>query len=205
MTHVILVCPSDDQLMASCIPAMSSVEDAINPIEESDVITPIEQSNAITLIEQSNKINSILSNLIDLTKDALKRKVDFESKECSLKFDIGDRTLELGRIEFSLLIGFSVGKVIFPEVKVGDIPPLVRRLFPEKVPEKCKRPKGVSYNVKGIELLEFVKDDWKWKNIIDEDVVCVCLLLMAEHIFMGREPNHVMGKPIMMLAENLTT
>ncbi|GJY67353.1 hypothetical protein Tco_0469591 [Tanacetum coccineum] len=110
----------------------------------------------------------------------------------------------LGRIEFSLLTGFSIGKVIFPKVKAGDIPPLVRRLFPEKVPGKYKRPKGVSYNVKGLELLDFVKDDEKWKNISDVDAVRVCLLLMAEHVFMGRETNHVMGKPIMMLAENLT-
>ncbi|GJT53746.1 hypothetical protein Tco_0988800, partial [Tanacetum coccineum] len=75
---------------------------------------------------------------------------------------------------------------------------------PEKVPGKCKRPKGVSYNVKGLELLDFVKDDEKWKNISDVDAVRVGLLLMAEHVFMGREPNHVIGKPIMMLAENLT-
>ncbi|GJX13008.1 hypothetical protein Tco_0204766 [Tanacetum coccineum] len=101
------------------------------------------------------------------------REVDFKSKEDSPKFDIGGHTLELGRIEFSLLTGFSVGKVIFPEVKVGDIPPLVRCLFPEKVPGKCKRQKGVSYNVKGRELLDFVKDDEKWKNISDVDVVRV--------------------------------
>ncbi|GJX34717.1 hypothetical protein Tco_0246274 [Tanacetum coccineum] len=169
-----------------------------------DVIEPIEQSNAITTIEESNASNHILTNLTDPTEDALKREVDFKSKEDSPKFDIGGHTLELGRIEFSLLTGFSVGKVIFPEVKAGDIPPLVRCLFLEKVPGKCKRQKGVSYNVKGRELLDFVKDDEKWKNISDVDVVRVCLLLMAEHVFMGREPNHVMGKPIMMLDENLT-
>ncbi|GJZ06268.1 hypothetical protein Tco_0540061 [Tanacetum coccineum] len=83
----------------------------------------------------------------------------------------------LGRIEFSLLTGFSIGKVIFPKVKAGDIPPLVRRLFPEKVLGKYKRPKGVSYNVKGLELLDFVKDDEKCKNISDVDAVRVCLLL----------------------------
>ncbi|GKC24355.1 hypothetical protein Tco_1026505 [Tanacetum coccineum] len=103
--------------------------------------------------------------------------VDFKSKEDTLKFDIGGHTLELGRIEFSLLTGFSIGKVIFPKVKTDDIPPFVRH---------------------------FVKDDEKWKNISDVDVVRVYLLLMAEHVFMGREANHVMGKPIMMLAENLT-
>nr|GEV89183.1 UDP-glycosyltransferase 73E1-like [Tanacetum cinerariifolium] len=96
----------------------------------------------------------------------IEREVDFKSKEDSLKFDIGGHTLELGRIKFSLLTGFSIGKVIFPKVTSGDIPPLVRRLFPEKVLGKYKRPK--------------------------------------EHVFMGRETNHVMGKPIMMLAENLT-
>nr|GEU43526.1 hypothetical protein [Tanacetum cinerariifolium] len=100
---------------------------------------------------------------------------------CSLKFDIGGHTLELERIKFSLLTSFFVGKVIFLKVKADNIPPLVRRLFLEKVPRKCKRPKGVSYNVKGRELLDFVKDDEKWKNINDVDAVRVCLLLMAEH------------------------
>nr|GEX80209.1 phospholipase-like protein [Tanacetum cinerariifolium] len=132
------------------------------------------------------------------------REVDFKSKEDTLKFDIGGHTLELGRIEFNLLTDFSIGKVIFQKVKAGDIPLLVRLLFPEKVPGKYKRPKGVSYNVKGLELLDFVKDDEKWKNISDVNAICVCLLLMAEHVFMGRETNHVLGKPIMMLAENLT-
>nr|GEX12200.1 phospholipase-like protein [Tanacetum cinerariifolium] len=173
---------------------MSSVE---------DVIIPIEQSNAITPIEELNASNHILTNLTDPSEDALKREVDFKSKEDTLKFDISGHTLELGRIEFSLLTGFSIGKVSFPKVKAGDIPPLVRRLFPEKVPRKYKRPKGVSYNVKGLELLDFVKDDDKWKNISDVDAVRVCLLLMAKHVFMGQETNHVMGKPIMMLAENL--
>nr|GEX07127.1 hypothetical protein [Tanacetum cinerariifolium] len=132
------------------------------------------------------------------------REVDFKSKKDTLKFDIGGHTLELGRIEFNLLTDFSIGKVIFPKVKAGDIPLLVRLLFPEKVPGKYKGPKGVSYNVKGLELLDFVKDDEKWKNISDVNAICVCLLLIAEHVFMGRETNHVMGKPIMMLAENLT-
>ncbi|GJX58475.1 hypothetical protein Tco_0289865 [Tanacetum coccineum] len=147
--------------------------------------------------------HNVADALTKVVYDA-KREVDFKSKEDSMKFDIDGHTLELGRIEFSLITGFSVGKIIFPEVKAGDIPPLVRRIFPEKVPGKCKRPKGVSYNVKSHELLDFVKDDEKWKNISDVDAVRVCLLLMAEHAFMGREPNHVMGKPIKMLAENLT-
>ncbi|GJV87240.1 phospholipase-like protein [Tanacetum coccineum] len=121
---------------------MSSVE---------DVIIPIEQSNAITPIEESNASNHILTNLTDPT-DALKVydakvtisvKVDFKSKEDTLKFDIGGYTLNLG----------------------SSTP------VSEKVPRKYKRPKGVSYNVKGLELLDFIKDDEKWKNISDVDIV----------------------------------
>nr|GEV44347.1 putative ribonuclease H-like domain-containing protein [Tanacetum cinerariifolium] len=119
---------------SACVPDMSSVE---------DVIILIEKSNVITLIEESNASNRILTNLTDPTEDVLKREVDFKSKEDTLKFDIGGHTLELGRIEFSLLT--------------------------KKVPGKNKRPKGVSYNVKGLELLDFVKDDEKWKNISDVD------------------------------------
>ncbi|GKA48260.1 phospholipase-like protein [Tanacetum coccineum] len=169
----------------ACVTDMSFVE---------DVIIPIEQSNAITSIEESNASNHILTNLTDPTEDALKvydakvtirsslnwlhifrdnhdnhllnhilqhqREVEFKSKEDTLKFDIAGHTLELGRIEFSLLTSFSIGKY--------------------------KRPKGVSYDVKGLEQLDFVKDDEKWKNISDVDAVRVCLLLMAEHVFMGQ-------------------
>ena len=151
--------------------------------------------NLISSYHDNHLLNYVLQH---------QRYADSASIESTLKFDIGDHTLELGRTEFCLLTGFSAGKVVFPEVNKRNIPPLVRRLFPEKVPQKKrKKPEGVSYNVKGSELQSFLTEEDKWKKLTDEDAVRVCLLIMSENIFMGREPRHVVGKPIMMLAEDL--
>ncbi|GKA60186.1 hypothetical protein Tco_0759593 [Tanacetum coccineum] len=55
-----------------------------------------------------------------------------ESIDSNLVFDIAGDTLLFGRSEFCLLTGFACGKVVFPEYIDDDIPPFLRRVFPDK-------------------------------------------------------------------------
>ncbi|GJX78058.1 hypothetical protein Tco_0324869 [Tanacetum coccineum] len=47
--------------------------------------------------------------------------------------------------------------------------------------------KGESYNVKIKDLEILIKDKAMWKRLNDNDVVRVCLLLILEEVFMGKE------------------
>ncbi|GJW46952.1 phospholipase-like protein [Tanacetum coccineum] len=135
------------------------------------------------------------------------RYEESSSIEVPIVFDIGGHTLQLGRNKFCLLTGFTYGKVAFDELK-DDILPFIRRVFLEKVHEKGKersksKNKGVSYNVKGCDLEQLVKDEKMWEKLSDKDAVRVCLLLMEESVFMGKEPRRVVKSRMMMLVEDL--
>nr|GEX74711.1 phospholipase-like protein [Tanacetum cinerariifolium] len=45
-------------------------------------------------------------------------------------------------------------------------------------------------NIKGERLFELVKNDREFNELEDEDVVCVCLLLALDYVFMGQELKH---------------
>ncbi|GJR37148.1 hypothetical protein Tco_1212832 [Tanacetum coccineum] len=55
-----------------------------------------------------------------------------KSIDSNLVFDIAGHTLLFGRSEFSLVTGFACGKLVFPEYMDDDIPPFLRRVFPDK-------------------------------------------------------------------------
>ncbi|GKE72662.1 hypothetical protein Tco_1534703 [Tanacetum coccineum] len=55
-----------------------------------------------------------------------------ESIDSNLVFDIASHTLLFKRSEFCLVTFLACGKVIFLEYMHDDIPPFLRRLFPDK-------------------------------------------------------------------------
>ncbi|GJR13016.1 phospholipase-like protein [Tanacetum coccineum] len=106
-----------------------------------------------------------------------------------LIFHIGDHWLQFGRKEFCLITGFRFGIVSEKHKKSS---PFCERLFPEKITKK-----GVK-RLKSIELLGVLRHKKTWLGLSDMDAVRVCLLIVAELVFMGKEdrnciPNHILS------------
>lgn len=118
---------------------------------------------------------------------------------------------------FCLLTGFAFGEVVFPEYMDKDIPPFVRRVFPEKVENmekkmaslgkaakvKAAQPSDDMRNVKIQDLENLIKDHAMWERLSDEDSVRVCLLYMSEVIFMGQELEKVVKPCMLRLVEDI--
>nr|GEV19870.1 zinc finger, CCHC-type [Tanacetum cinerariifolium] len=79
-----------------------------------------------------------------------------------------------GMIHYVLQTGFKFGLISLREHRNGDIP-FRNQLFPEKI----------GYDVKIIDVLDFVKDEEKFSKVSDEDAIQLCLLLSleGEHIW----------------------
>ncbi|GJX97940.1 hypothetical protein Tco_0354959 [Tanacetum coccineum] len=84
---------------------------------------------------------------LDLFKNIVFRKC--KSVDSDILFDIAGRTLLLGRAEFCLVPGFACWKVVFLKYLDDDIPPFVRRLFPDKLKKLEKNKAGLEEAAKG--------------------------------------------------------
>ncbi|GJZ83597.1 hypothetical protein Tco_0648770, partial [Tanacetum coccineum] len=146
----------------------------------------------VTIRSKLKMISKIKERISSSKKPDLSKSVDSD-----ILFDIAGRTLLLGRAEFCLVTGFSCGEVVFPKYLDDGIPPLIRRLFPDKlkkleknkdgelVQDKAAKGKAPSVTIK--DLGELVQKDAKWKKLSADDSVRVCLLYMSELIFRGTE------------------
>ncbi|PWA72527.1 phospholipase-like protein [Artemisia annua] len=124
-------------------------------------------------------------------------RVPVVSDHCrSLIFEIGDKALEFGREQFSLITGFSLGHVAKEEIDIGRLvhglkeSPFFDRLFPQKKLTQKKK-------IKGEQLLQFLNNAKLWESLSDDDAVRVCLLVIATFAFIGREgryyiPDHLL-------------
>ncbi|GJT64930.1 phospholipase-like protein [Tanacetum coccineum] len=110
-----------------------------------------------------------------------------------LIFNIGDHCLRFGRKEFCLMSGFRFGKV---SEKYSKLSPFCQRLFPEKINKK-----GV-LNLKSIELLGVLRNTETWIGLFDMDAVRVCLLLVVELVFMGKEDRICIPMHLVSLVED---
>ncbi|GJU71290.1 phospholipase-like protein, partial [Tanacetum coccineum] len=100
---------------------------------------------------------------------------------------------QFGRKEFCLMTGFRFGKV---SEKYSKLSPFCQRLFPEKITKK-----GV-LNLKSIELLGVLRNTETWIGLSDMDAVRVCLLLVAELVFMGKEDRNCIPRHLVSLVED---
>ncbi|GJS08559.1 phospholipase-like protein [Tanacetum coccineum] len=108
-------------------------------------------------------------------------------------FHIGDHWLEFGRKEFCLITGFRFAH--FSE-KHGPMSTFFDRYFSEN-----KTRKGFK-KINGFDLLNVLKDKQTWLNMLDEDVVRLCLLIASELVFMGKEKRNFLTKHIMWLVDD---
>ncbi|GJW90039.1 NLP3-like protein [Tanacetum coccineum] len=100
---------------------------------------------------------------------------------------------QFGRKEFCLVTGFRFGIVSEKHKKSS---PFCERLFPEKITKK-----GVK-RLKSIELLGVLRHKKTWLGLSDMDAVRVCLLIVAELVFMGKEDRNCIPKHIVSLVED---
>ncbi|GJZ20873.1 phospholipase-like protein [Tanacetum coccineum] len=100
---------------------------------------------------------------------------------------------QFGRKEFCLMTGFRFGKV---SEKYSKSSPFCQRLFPEKITKK-----GV-LNLKSLELLGVLRHTETWIGLSDMDAVRVCLLLVAELVFMGKEDRNCIPRHLVSLVED---
>ncbi|PWA62563.1 Disease resistance protein [Artemisia annua] len=115
------------------------------------------------------------------------------SDDCPpIAYKIGNNVLRFGRREFCLITGFRLGSLSYVEKSHS---PFVVRVFPERKSAKKHR-------VKGDDLLYVLKEDTLWSKISDEDAVRVCLLIVAEIIFMGQKPVSYIPAHILTLVED---
>ncbi|GJV49658.1 phospholipase-like protein [Tanacetum coccineum] len=108
-------------------------------------------------------------------------------------FHIGDHWLEFGRKEFCLITGFRFAH--FSE-KHGAMSTFFDRYFSEN-----KTRKGFK-KINGFDLLNVLKDKQTLVNMLDEDVVRLCLLIASELVFMGKEKRNFLTKHIMWLVDD---
>ncbi|GJT87219.1 retrovirus-related pol polyprotein from transposon TNT 1-94 [Tanacetum coccineum] len=61
----------------------------------------------------------------------------------------------------------------------------------------------VGDNIKNLDIFALIDDEKLFGNLCDQDTVCLCLLLVLELIFMGKELGSLMGDTLMRLVEDL--
>ncbi|GJS04490.1 phospholipase-like protein [Tanacetum coccineum] len=108
-------------------------------------------------------------------------------------FHIGDHWLQFGWKEFCLITGFRFGIVSEKHKKLS---PFCQRVFPEKVTKT-----GVK-KLKSCELLKLLRNKKGWLALSDMDAVKVCLLIVVELVFMGKEDMNFIPRHIVSLVED---
>ncbi|GKD85444.1 phospholipase-like protein [Tanacetum coccineum] len=116
----------------------------------------------------------------------------------TIRYKIGNNHFEFGRQEFCLIIGFVFGKI--PKVDTFNglqNSPFCDRVFPHKIAEPLKK-------VRVSEVLEVIRSPERWYALSDEDSVKVCLLLVSNIVFMGREFKNHIADNLIELVDDLT-
>ncbi|GKD52802.1 phospholipase-like protein, partial [Tanacetum coccineum] len=116
------------------------------------------------------------------------------TSECPpIIFRIGDHMLHFGRKEFCLLTGFRLGVV---SLKHENLSCFCTRVFPDIVTEKDIR------KLKSCHLLALVRDKKGWAGLHDIDAVRVCLLIVADLVFMVKEDRNCIPRHLVTLVED---
>ncbi|GJY71805.1 phospholipase-like protein [Tanacetum coccineum] len=115
-----------------------------------------------------------------------------------IRYKIGNNHFEFGRQEFCLITSFAFGKI--PKVDTFNglqNSPFCDRVFFDKIAAPLKK-------VKVSEVLEVIRSLEMWSALSDEDSVKVCLLLVSNIVFMGREFKNYIAYNLIELVDDLT-
>ncbi|PWA82616.1 uridine kinase-like protein [Artemisia annua] len=114
-----------------------------------------------------------------------------QPKNDEILFRVGGHELRFGREEFCLITGFRFG-TIKPSSEGSCHIPFRDRVF-SHIPGKI--------SIKGSDVASIFKDSFD--QISDLDAVRICLLLLLEIGFIGRQPNFVIDEELLRLVEDL--
>ncbi|GJT06072.1 phospholipase-like protein [Tanacetum coccineum] len=113
-------------------------------------------------------------------------------------YKIGNNHFEFGKQEFCLITGFAFGKI--PKVDTFNglqNSHFCDRVFPNKIAEPLKK-------VRVLEVLEVIRSPERWSALSDEDNVKVCLSLVSNIVFMGREFKNYIADNLIELIDDMT-
>ncbi|GKB36613.1 transposase, MuDR, MULE transposase domain protein, partial [Tanacetum coccineum] len=111
---------------------------------------------------------------------------------------VNERRRTSMRQEFCLITGFAFGKIPKVDTFKGlQNSPFCDRVFPDKIAEPLKK-------VRVSDLLELIRKPKKWYALSDEDSVKVCLLLVSNIVFMGRESKNYIADNLIELVDDLS-
>ncbi|GJY37590.1 phospholipase-like protein [Tanacetum coccineum] len=115
-----------------------------------------------------------------------------------IRYKIGNNNFEFGRQEFCLITGFAFEKIFKVDTFKGlQNSPFCDRVFPDKIAEPLKK-------VRVSDLLELIRKPKMWFALSDEDSVKVCLLLISNIVFMGRESKNYIANNLIELVDDLS-
>ncbi|GKB66415.1 phospholipase-like protein [Tanacetum coccineum] len=115
-----------------------------------------------------------------------------------IRYKIGNNNFEFGRQEFCLITGFAFGKIPRVDTFKGlQNSPFCDRVFSDKIAEPLKK-------VRVSDLLKLIRKPEMWYGLSDEDSVKVCLLLVSNIVFMGRESKNYIADNLIEFIDNLT-
>ena len=139
---------------------------------------------------------SYVDNDETLVHQMLEKQLESDDKhyDLSLIYHVNGHLLHFGRREFQLITGFRFGTPTLRGFRTGPFQ-FRDRVFPEKIGE----------HLRNIDLLSLIEDDEAFYKITDEDAIRVCLLLVLEVIFMGRELISVVADPLVRMVDCLET
>ncbi|PWA95504.1 uridine kinase-like protein [Artemisia annua] len=112
-----------------------------------------------------------------------------QPKNDEILFRVGGHELRFGREEFCLITGFRFGTINHSSEGTCHIP------FRDRVFSH------IPGNIKGSDVASVFKDSFD--QISDLDAVRICLLLLLEIGFMGRQPRFVIDEELLRLVEDL--
>ncbi|PWA44200.1 phospholipase-like protein [Artemisia annua] len=126
------------------------------------------------------------------------RKVQNPDINTPFYFDIGQHSLEFGRQEMCLILGFRFGDVSFAHChkRKSGFKARILKILRENLRERTQ-------TIKAEHLLKILNDPFEFGSLTNDDAVRVCLLLILESVFMGKQERSLISENILVLVDDL--
>ncbi|PWA48921.1 phospholipase-like protein [Artemisia annua] len=113
-------------------------------------------------------------------------------------FDIGQHSLEFGRQEMCLILGFRFGDVSFAHChkRKSGFKTCSLKILRENLRERTQ-------TIKTDHLVKILNDPFEFGSLTNDDAVRCCLLIILENVFMGKQERSLVDEHILFLVDNL--
>ena len=113
-------------------------------------------------------------------------------------FDIGQHSLEFGRQEMCLILGFRFGDVSFAQChkRKSGFKTCILQILRENRRERTQ-------TIKTEHLVKILNDPFEFDSLTNDDAVRCCLLIILENVFMGKQERSLIDEHILVLVDDL--